>query len=417
MIIYIFVKLFTLFFTGSTREIIIIETKQWIGKNIKNIVCNEILKSDRYLTEDKVISIATMQKRNNEESDIDKALTLVYNAVDKYDNLIVEEVRNFANASKDKNSSNYKKYSHQRSDTSSKDKANQYELNNKIFEENMRNIENKLMSYNPSKKQKDAITKENNNSIIKQLKGTNSTSYMVKNFYTVDGSTSIDKSIFKPNLLLGINNRLKSKTNNKPQILIYHTHGSEKYADSSNKRRDSVIGVGDYLTDLLERKYGYNVIHEDRKFDVVNNKWNRNAYDTALPEIKKILKKNPSIEVVIDLHRDSGSSKTVSNIDNIKVARLMFFNGVCRSNVGPRTEIPNNNLKYNLAFSLDMQMEAMKMFPGFTKKIYLKGYRYNMHLAKRYMLVEVGNNKNTVLEAKYAMIPFAKILNKVLTTN
>ena len=39
-----------------------------------------------------------------------------------------------------------------------------------------------------------------------------------------------------------------------------------------------------------------------------------------------------------------------------------------------------------------------------------------MHVAKKTMLVEVGNNKNTVLEAKNSMIPFSKILNKVLTT-
>ena len=106
----------------------------------------------------------------------------------------------------------------------------------------------------------------------------------------------------------------------------------------------------------------------------------------------------------------------ISKIDGIKVAKLMYFNGVCRSNVGPRKEIPNDNLKYNLAFSMDMQMESMMMYPGLTKKIYLKGYRYNMHVAKKTMLVEVGNNKNTVLEAKNSMIPFSKILNKVLTT-
>ena len=144
---------------------------------------------------------------------------------------------------------------------------------------------------------------------------------------------------------------------------------------------------------------------------------NRNAYDTALPKIRKIINKNPSIEVVIDLHRDSGSNPVVCNMGGIKVAKVMWFNGICRSNVGPRREIPNKNLMYNLAFSLDMYMTSLETYKDFTKKIYLKGYRYNMHLAKKYMLVEVGNNKNTVEQAKNAMIPLAKILNKVLTTN
>ena len=57
------------------------------------------------------------------------------------------------------------------------------------------------------------------------------------------------------------------------------------------------------------------------------------------------------------------------------------------------------------------------MYPDFINKTYIKGYRYNMHLVEKYMLIEVGNNKNSVMEAKLAMVPFAKILNKVLTTS
>ena len=61
-----------------------------------------------------------------------------------------------------------------------------------------------------------------------------------------------------------------------------------------------------------------------------------------------------------------------------------------------------------------MKMQSMSMYKDFTKKIYIKGYRYNMHLAKKYTLIEVGNNKNTVAEAKNAMALYAKILDRVL---
>ena len=239
---------------------------------------------------------------------------------------------------------------------------------------------------------------------------------MLDNLYTIDGNTSIDRDIFNPKELLAISNKIK-KDSSKPQILIYHTHGSEKYIDSANRDSDRVIGVGKYLADILVDKYGYNVIHIKDKYDVIDNKWNRNAYDTAYPHIKKVLKRYPSIKVVIDLHRDSGREKVVTKIGDVNVAKIMLFNGVSRSKVGDRKEIVNHNLKYNLAFSLDMHMNAMEMYKDFTRRIYIKGYRYNMHLAKQYLLVEVGNDKNMVMEAKYAMIPFAKILNKVLTTN
>ena len=92
----------------------------------------------------------------------------------------------------------------------------------------------------------------------------------------------------------------------------------------------------------------------------------------------------------------------------------MFFNGVSRSVVGSRSELSNPNLVNNLSFSLAMKLQSMSMYKDFTKKIYIKGYRYNMHLAKKYTLIEVGNNKNTVAEAKNAMALYAKILDRVL---
>ena len=97
------------------------------------------------------------------------------------------------------------------------------------------------------------------------------------------------------------------------------------------------------------------------------------------------------------------------------MAKIMFFNGVSRSIVGNRKEFSNPNLIYNLSFSLALKMKSMEMYNDYAKKIYIKGYRYNMHLAKKYTLVEVGNNKNTVDEARNSMIILAKILDNVLS--
>ena len=67
----------------------------------------------------------------------------------------------------------------------------------------------------------------------------------------------------------------------------------------------TIVGVGDYLTDILTNTYGYNVYHDTSVYDYVDGKLDRSkAYTYAEENVAKILKENPSIEVVIDLHRD-----------------------------------------------------------------------------------------------------------------
>ena len=62
-----------------------------------------------------------------------------------------------------------------------------------------------------------------------------------------------------------------------------------------------------------------------------------------------------------------------------------------------------------------MQKVAGEYYPGLTRKIYVKQYRYNMHLRERTLVVELGDNTNTVEEAKNACYPLAHILNMVLS--
>ena len=143
------------------------------------------------------------------------------------------------------------------------------------------------------------------------------------------------------------------------------------------------------------------------------------AYDYARASIEKVLEENPTIEVVIDLHRDSvGKGKhTYTTINGKKCAIVMFFNGMSRSKNGPIPYLYNENLTDNLAFSLQLKCLAMERYPGFTKPIYLKGYRYNLHLRKRSLLIELGNENNTVEEAKNAASPLAEVIAGVLAGN
>lgn len=237
---------------------------------------------------------------------------------------------------------------------------------------------------------------------------------LLKQFYTVDSNTTVGISQLDIEKLLGKEMRI-DKESPGPQILIYHTHSRETFADSvPGDPSTSIVGVGEYLTELLTNTYGYEVLHHTAEYDTVRNE----AYSKALPEIEKLLKENPSIQVVIDLHRDEMAEETrlVMDLDGRPTARFMFFNGLSRTKkTGNIAYLYNENLQDNLAFSFQMQLKAAEYYPGLTRKIYLKGYRYNMHLRDKYLLVELGAQNNTVEEAMNACDPLAHILDMVLS--
>ena len=201
-----------------------------------------------------------------------------------------------------------------------------------------------------------------------------------------------------------------------PQILIYHTHSQEGYKDSKpGKASESVVGLGDTLTKLLEDK-GFRVLHHKGTYDLPDRD---HAYSAAAPEIEQIIKDNPSIQVVIDLHRDGVAEGTrlVTEQNGKKMAQIMFFNGLRRTtSTGDIAYLKNPYIEENLAFSFQMQLAAAEYYPGLTRRIYLKGYRYNMHFCPKSLLVEVGAQTNTLKEAKNSMEPLADLLFKVLGT-
>lgn len=236
----------------------------------------------------------------------------------------------------------------------------------------------------------------------------------IANYYIVDSSTLAVSEDFDIELLAEKRVSVAKKDN--PQILIYHTHSSEAFADSRpGCTEDTVVGAGELLAQYL-REEGWGVLHlteiYDRKADGSDDR--ANAYNNTLPDVKEILAENPQIEVVIDLHRDSGEARRAT-VNGTSMAKIMLFNGLCRTKDGPITYYSNANLTGNLAFSLQTQITGNELYPGLMHRIYLKSYRYNMHLKGNYLLVELGTEKNTVAEAMAAMKPFARILSTVLS--
>lgn len=242
--------------------------------------------------------------------------------------------------------------------------------------------------------------------------------YLMSHFYTVDSSTMADAGLINAEKLLGKDMKLNTETEG-PKVLIYHTHSQEQFADSvPGDAGTSIVGMGTYLSGLLNEKYGISTYHHEGVYDLVNGRLDRSkAYQLAEPDVQKILKENPGIEVVIDLHRDGVAEGThlVTEIDGKPTAQIMFFNGLSRTRAnGNISYLANPYLEDNLAFSLQMEIAAAKYYPGFARHIFLRAYRYNMHFKPKTLLIEAGAQTNTVEEMRNAMELLAELLHQVL---
>ena len=242
--------------------------------------------------------------------------------------------------------------------------------------------------------------------------------YLIGNFYTVDSTTMIRPDELNGAELLSKNMKIDQSTEG-PKILIYHTHSQEMFADSvEGDASTSIVGIGDYLTALLNDTYHIPTMHHTAVYDLIDGKLDRSlAYDLAKPDLQKILDENPSIEVVIDLHRDGVNEGThlVTEVNGKPTAQIMFFNGLSKTRANGEIDyLANPYIQDNLAFSLQMQVAANNEYPGFTRRIYLRGYRYNMHFKPKSLLVEAGAQTNTVEEMRNAMEVLADLLHTVL---
>ena len=209
------------------------------------------------------------------------------------------------------------------------------------------------------------------------------------------------------------------KFNNKKDIVIYHTHTCESYTASNkynyvqtgNYRSTdlsySVARVGDVLEVYLNR-LGYNITHDKTYHDypAYNGSYNR-----ALKTIERVLN-GKSSEIIIDLHRDAIGNNSdygpTIEIGGEKVAQIMFVLGTDGGG------LTHNNWKENLKFAIELQAKAEEMYPGFIKPIIVRNARYNQHVTKGAIIVEVGATGNTLEEAEGAMKYFSIVLDEYL---
>ena len=192
-----------------------------------------------------------------------------------------------------------------------------------------------------------------------------------------------------------------------PQILIVHTHGSESYSQSDGDTYEesdpyrttdcthNVVKVGEEMATVF-RAHGFQVIHDTTLFDYPSY---NGAYDRSKAAVEEWLEKYPTIQVVLDVHRDAlvGSDgqvyKLISEEAGKKVAQVMLVIG---SN-GSGAEHPR--WKDNLAFGVLLQQGLVRGYSELARPMVVRNSRYNQQLLPGSLLVEVGGHGNTLTEA------------------
>ncbi len=207
-----------------------------------------------------------------------------------------------------------------------------------------------------------------------------------------------------------------------PSVLIYHTHTTETYelldrgfytnerSSRSENSGENMVRVGEEICKILESN-GYKTIHDKTIYD----KEYSGAYDRSCESISKILKENPSIQIVLDIHRDAiyqkdGSRvKPVTEIDGRKAAQIMIISGCEDGNV---SNFPN--WEKNLSFAVQLQNKLKNDNQQLVRPLMFCSRKYNMHLTPCSLLVEFGTDANTLAEAVYSAELFAKSLSEFL---
>ena len=206
-----------------------------------------------------------------------------------------------------------------------------------------------------------------------------------------------------------------------PQVLIVHTHGSEAYTPDgtdtyvatgecrTTDTEKSVVRVGDEIAKVLT-EMGLTVVHDTALYDYPEY---NGAYDRSLAAVENWLTQYPTIQVVLDVHRDAliGSDGTVykpiTTINGEKCAQVMLV-------MGSNALYDHPNWLENLSLAVKVQKEMNTLWPTLARPIGLRENRYNQQTAPGAMLVEIGSHGNTLQEALAAARMFARALGAVL---
>ena len=228
-----------------------------------------------------------------------------------------------------------------------------------------------------------------------------------ENFY-VNNKSGIDLNIAEE---LSKKPDISIKKDGSPQVLIYHTHTCESFIDKdqgfyfesfyprTEDKRFSVVRVGDAICESL-KKAGIGSIHDTTCHDSPSFS---GSYKRSAETIDRNLAEHPSIQVTIDIHRDTignnerGKIKPTFRIGDKKAAQIMIMSGC---DLDGSMNFPD--WEFNLRFALRLQKSAETLYPGMTRSLFFGPVKYNMNKTHSSLLIEVGTEVNTLNEAVYS---------------
>ena len=189
-----------------------------------------------------------------------------------------------------------------------------------------------------------------------------------------------------------------------PTVLILHTHGSESYQNTENSgyrtldTGDNVVSVGDRVAEILEAA-GIRVVHDRTLHD---NPSYSGSYEQARKSLKTYLQENPSVLLVLDIHRDAAEDTSGKQIDHTvetakgRAAQLMLVVGTDTGG------LYHPNWQENMALAVKLHAQLEKTTPGICRDLCLRTSRFNQDVSSGALLVEVGAAGNTRQEALIA---------------
>ncbi len=208
-------------------------------------------------------------------------------------------------------------------------------------------------------------------------------------------------------------------TGSEPKILIIHTHGTEAYTPTANSsyeefggefrtadERYNMISIGAELARLLQET-GLNVIHDRTAYDLDDYV---DSYETSRQAVKEHLQAHPSIQMVIDVHRDAAEYSdgtqwaATGSVDGRPAAQVMMVVGT------NATGLYHPNWETNLSIGEKLTVLMERNHPGMSRNLNLRGARFNHDLAMGAMIAEVGAAGNTHEEAMRGVAVLAEAI-------
>ena len=204
------------------------------------------------------------------------------------------------------------------------------------------------------------------------------------------------------------------KNETEPLIYIYNTHQAETYVDNTLKDYNITpnVQMASYLLEGLLEKDSINTIVEEESMSEYldnNNLDYSESYQASRYYLEKVLKDNPNLKLIIDLHRDAIARKSSTvEIDGKNYAKLMFV-------VGENNEHFQSNL--DLANKLNDMIKTK--YPTLTRGVLTKTGtgirgRFNQDLSEKMILIECGGNENTIDEVMNSIVVLKDIIEEYL---